>query len=260
MGKIESLKELYNDLSKGEIKLSEIVSDYKKLGSRMMNEKKYAKYSIDFQILATYIEEEFGTSLKKLAQDDMKKEERKNVSRKSNSSIRMNERKEKTKKSNIKIAIEGRKLERSRASENVIRKRKMAEEKNKQKISIEEGKKLIFPDAKDISYYEEKYPRRNLPEGAIVTRFAPSPTGFVHIGGLYQALVARTAAEKSKGVFILRIEDTDQKREIENGTEGIIQSLKDFDMMPDEGKISKDEEIGNYGPYQQSLRKDIYQA
>ena len=119
---------------------------------------------------------------------------------------------------------------------------------------------LIFPDAKDISYYEEKYPRRNLPEGAIVTRFAPSPTGFVHIGGLYQALVARTAAEKSKGVFILRIEDTDQKREIENGTEGIIQSLKDFDMMPDEGKISKDEEIGNYGPYQQSLRKDIYQA
>ena len=120
--------------------------------------------------------------------------------------------------------------------------------------------KLIFPDAKDISYYEEKYPRRNLPEGAIVTRFAPSPTGFVHIGGLYQALVARTAAEKSKGVFILRIEDTDQKREIENGTEGIIQSLKDFDMMPDEGRISKDEEIGNYGPYQQSLRKDIYQA
>ena len=90
-----------------------------------------------------YIEEEFGTSLKKLAQDDMKKEERKNVSRKSNSSIRMNERNEKTKKSNIKIAIAGRKLERSRASENAIRKRKMAEEKNKQKISIEEGKKIV---------------------------------------------------------------------------------------------------------------------
>ena len=143
MGKIESLKELYNDLSKGEIKLSEIVSDYKKLGSRMMNEKKYAKYSIDFQILATYIEEEFGTSLKKLAQDNMKREERKNVSRKSNSSIRMNERNEKIKKSNIKIAIAGRKLERSRASENAIRKRKMAEEKNKQKISIEEGKKIV---------------------------------------------------------------------------------------------------------------------
>ena len=119
---------------------------------------------------------------------------------------------------------------------------------------------LIFPDVKDISYYEEKYPKRNLPEGAIVTRFAPSPTGFVHIGGLYQALVARTAAEKSNGVFILRIEDTDQKREIENGIEGIIQSLQDFDMEPDEGMISENNEIGNYGPYQQSRRKEIYQS
>ena len=67
---------------------------------------------------------------------------------------------------------------------------------------------LIFPDAKDISYYEEKYPERDLPEGAVVTRFAPSPTGFVHIGGLYQALVARTIAEKTGGVFFLRVEDT----------------------------------------------------
>ena len=71
---------------------------------------------------------------------------------------------------------------------------------------------LIFPDAKEISYYEEKYPERNLTEGAVVTRFAPSPTGFVHIGGLYQALVARTIAEKTGGVFFLRVEDTDQKR------------------------------------------------
>ena len=119
---------------------------------------------------------------------------------------------------------------------------------------------LIFPNAKEISYYEEKYPERNLEEGAIVTRFAPSPTGFVHIGGLYQALVARTAAKKTNGVFFLRVEDTDQKREVENGVTGIVNSLKDFDMLPDEGMISDTEEIGNYGPYKQSLRKDIYQS
>ena len=119
---------------------------------------------------------------------------------------------------------------------------------------------LIFPDVKDISYYEEKYPERNLPEGAVVTRFAPSPTGFVHIGGLYQALVARTVAKKTGGVFFLRVEDTDQKREVGNGVTGIVNSLKDFDMAPDEGMISDTEEIGNYGPYKQSLRKEIYQA
>ena len=119
---------------------------------------------------------------------------------------------------------------------------------------------LIFPNAKDISYYEEKYPERNLPEGAIVTRFAPSPTGFVHIGGLYQALVARTAAKRTGGVFFLRVEDTDQKREIENGVTGIVSSLQDFDMSPDEGQISETEELGNYGPYKQSQRKEIYEA
>ena len=83
---------------------------------------------------------------------------------------------------------------------------------------------LIFPDIKDISYYEEKYPRRNLPEDAIVTRFAPSPTGFVHIGGLYSALIARKVTSQTNGVFFLRIEDTDQKREVENGITGIIDS------------------------------------
>ena len=119
---------------------------------------------------------------------------------------------------------------------------------------------LIFPDVKEISYYEEKYPERNLPEGAVVTRFAPSPTGFMHIGGLYQALAARIVAEKTGGVFFLRIEDTDQKREVENGVTGIVNSLKDFDMAPDEGMITETEEIGNYGPFKQSLRKEIYQA
>ena len=119
---------------------------------------------------------------------------------------------------------------------------------------------LIFPDAKDISYYEEKYPERNLKEGAVVSRFAPSPTGFVHIGGLYQALVARTLTKQTGGAFFLRIEDTDQKREVENGIEGIIDSLKDFDMSPDEGMINQTDEVGEYGPYKQSDRKDRYQA
>ena len=119
---------------------------------------------------------------------------------------------------------------------------------------------LIFPNAKDISYYEEKYPARNLPEGAVVSRFAPSPTGFVHVGGLYQALVAKEMTKKTNGVFFLRVEDTDQKREVENGVSGIVNSLKDFDILPDEGMISETEEKGNYGPYKQSERKDIYQT
>ena len=119
---------------------------------------------------------------------------------------------------------------------------------------------LIFPNAKDISYYEERYPARNLPEGAVVSRFAPSPTGFVHVGGLYQALVAKEMTKKTNGVFFLRVEDTDQKREVENGVSGIVNSLKDFDILPDEGMISETEEKGNYGPYKQSERKDIYQT
>lgn len=119
---------------------------------------------------------------------------------------------------------------------------------------------IIFPNVKEISYYENKYPNRNLEEGAVVTRFAPSPTGFVHIGGLYQALVAKTVAKKTNGVFFLRVEDTDQKREIKNGVTEIVNSLKSFDMEPDEGMISDSEEKGKYGPYRQSLRKEIYQS
>ncbi len=119
---------------------------------------------------------------------------------------------------------------------------------------------LMFPDAKDISYYEEKYPERNLKEGAIVTRIAPSPTGFIHIGGLYQGLIAKKLANQTEGVFFIRIEDTDQKREVENGVIGIINALTDFGFEPDEGMISETEEKGKYGPYKQSIRKEIYQA
>ena len=119
---------------------------------------------------------------------------------------------------------------------------------------------LIFPNAKDSSYYEEKYPERNLPEGAIVTRFAPSPTGFVHIGSLYQALVADKVAKQTKGVFFLRVEDTDQKREIENGVTEITNSLVDFGIVADEGMLDDINEKGEYGPYKQSLRREIYQS
>ena len=119
---------------------------------------------------------------------------------------------------------------------------------------------LIFPDAKDVAYYEAKYPERNLPEGAIVTRVAPSPTGFTHIGTLYQGLVAKMASIKTKGIFFLRIEDTDQKREVNNAIKNIIESFNNFEILPDEGMISEEEEKGKYGPYKQSKRKEIYQA
>ena len=127
-------------------------------------------------------------------------------------------------------------------------------------MDFNELAELIFPDAKDISYYEEKYPERNLKEGAMVTRFAPSPTGFIHIGGLFGSIIDRKLAQQSDGIFILRIEDTDQKREIENGVSQIVNGLKDFGIVPDEGVIAENEEKGTYGPYKQSERKDIYEA
>ena len=119
---------------------------------------------------------------------------------------------------------------------------------------------LIFPDAKPIAYYEEKYLERNLPEGALVTRYAPSPTGFVHMGSLFGSFIDSIYARQSNGVFYLRIEDTDQKRSVENGISGIVRDLANFGITPDEGMISETESIGNYGPYIQSERKEIYQA
>ncbi len=119
---------------------------------------------------------------------------------------------------------------------------------------------LIFPNVKDASYYEEKYPERKLKEGAMVVRFAPSPTGFVHIGGIFTSVICSKVAKQTDGVFMLRIEDTDQKREVENGVNGIIDALKKFDLETDEGMTDEDTSKGAYGPYKQSQRKEIYQA
>ncbi len=132
--------------------------------------------------------------------------------------------------------------------------------KDESKMDYKDLANLIFPNVKDVTYYEEKYPKRNLKEGAVVTRFAPSPTGFVHIGGLYQSLIARKLANQTEGVFLLRIEDTDQKREVENGITDIVQSLDRFGIETDEGMINETESKGDYGPYKQSMRKEIYQS
>ena len=118
----------------------------------------------------------------------------------------------------------------------------------------------IYPDAKDIKYYEDMYPARDLPEGAEVVRIGPSPTGFVHVGTIFQALLNQTIARQSNGVFFVRIEDTDQNRKIENGVTDIINSLKNFDLEYDEGMISEEDGKGDYGPYKQSQRLEIYHA
>ena len=118
---------------------------------------------------------------------------------------------------------------------------------------------VMFPDVKEtVEDIEKKYPDRNLAEGAEVTRFAPSPTGFVHMGSLLSAFEDFKAAKDTNGVFYLRIEDTDSERTVENGITGILKDLKAFDIIPDEGMMSETEEKGKYGPYIQSQRKHIY--
>lgn len=120
---------------------------------------------------------------------------------------------------------------------------------------------LLLPSTdKTPEYYENLYPIRNLPEGAKVTRVAPSPTGYLHLGTLFTALVNRITATSSGGVFYTRIEDTDKKREVEGGIADIIGGLNRFGISIDEGYISGEEESGVYGPYKQSLRAEIYQC
>ena len=120
---------------------------------------------------------------------------------------------------------------------------------------------LIFSDVdKSTEYYEELYPVRDLPEGARVTRFAPSPTGYLHFGGLYAGFASKLTADTTGGVFMLRIEDTDKKREVEDGVTGIVQGLEAFGVSPDEGVTGFNAEKGDYGPYTQSHRREIYRA
>lgn len=128
-------------------------------------------------------------------------------------------------------------------------------------MNYKELAELLFPNiTTTVEEIEKKYPKRNLPEGAKVTRFAPSPTGFVHMGSLLSAFENYRFAHDSNGVFFLRIEDTDQERSVENGISGIVRDLANFGIVPDEGMLNENESKGNYGPYIQSMRKEIYQT
>ena len=118
---------------------------------------------------------------------------------------------------------------------------------------------LLFPDVSEtVDDLERRFPPRALSEGARVTRFAPSPTGFLHIGGLFSALISKLNAATTNGLFLLRIEDTDKKREITDGVSEIIKGLSAFGVDIDEGVIGFEQERGDYGPYQQSRRAAIY--
>lgn len=117
---------------------------------------------------------------------------------------------------------------------------------------------LLFPNLKmTVEEVESKYPPRMLPEGAIVTRMAPSPTGFVHLGNLVQGLTAERMAHQSNGVLFLRVEDTDAKREVPGAVEVLLETLKHYGISFDEG-ATIDGDSGNYGPYRQRQRADIY--
>ena len=124
----------------------------------------------------------------------------------------------------------------------------------------EELADLIFPDIHEtVEDLEKRYPPRNLPEGALVTRFAPSPTGFLHTGSLFTALIAYYVAHMTHGVYFFRLEDTDQKREIKGSGNELVDQLAWFGLKQDEGFMGEGrDEQGNYGPYVQSHRGHIY--
>ncbi len=120
---------------------------------------------------------------------------------------------------------------------------------------------ILFPEVKEIPEdIEKKYPIRNLKEGEMVLRFAPSPTGFLHIGSVYMSLVGRTLVNQNGGIFILRVEDTDKTREVEGGVNLIVQGLAEFGIDFEEGMLGDGWMKGDYGPYMQSKRLDIYKV
>ena len=116
---------------------------------------------------------------------------------------------------------------------------------------------LLLPNiTKTPDDYASAYPARELKEGAVVTRFTPSPTGFLHIGAIYASMVGQRAAKSTEGVFFLRIEDTDKLREIDDGVTEIVKGLSAFGIVADEGFQPDGGEKGNYGPYKQSERAE----
>ena len=117
---------------------------------------------------------------------------------------------------------------------------------------------LIFPEVtKTIDDLEKLFPSRNLPQGAEVTRFAPSPTGFLHTGSLFTSMICQKLAKQTNGVFYIRLEDTDTKREIQGSGEKLLDEMKQFNIIPNEGYFGSYQK-GDYGPYIQSQRSEIY--
>ena len=128
-------------------------------------------------------------------------------------------------------------------------------------MNYKELAQLLFENIdKSPEYYEELYPERNLKEGARVTRFAPSPTGFLHFGNLFTCMIAYKTAKATDGVFYVRVEDTDQKRKVEGAIDVMLKGLSVYGINADEGVVGDDVEKGSYGPYYQSKRVDIYQC
>ncbi len=117
---------------------------------------------------------------------------------------------------------------------------------------------LFDSNVKPIQHWFDKYPARNLPAGAEVTRVAPSPTGFLHLGALYMSLIDRRVSSDTKGVFFLRIEDTDTEREVPGAKKLIVEGLELFGITFDEGFIDGEKQFGAYAPYLQTERKDSY--